>query len=137
LKRHKCRAPAAANRIVTVLGMDDLHHAMIVTVIAVWVMKMTFYQIVGVVVMRHSFVTTVGAMDVVFGMASEALAGSATIWMFGIDFDFMFDDMITFLMLQVATLQVIGVAMMFDRRVPATGPVLMLTGLLHNFILLH
>ncbi len=86
-------------------------------------MQVSVHEVIDVVAMRHSFVATVGAMNVV------SVVLSRVIWRAGIrvlvaDRDHMLIDVIAVRMMQVPIVQVVHVAVVFDRRVPTALAVL-------------
>jgi len=79
-----------------------------------------------VIAVRHGFVTATGAVNVIGRMTAAVVAGRAGIGICRADRDRMFVYMITMRMMQVAIMQVVCVAVVFDGRVPATRTMLMI-----------
>jgi hypothetical protein len=106
-------------------GFQDLHYPMVVAVGSMGMVQVAIDQIIDVVAVGHGFVTTIGAMDMTFGVPTDVMVAGAFIGVGSINFDDMFFNLAALLMQQMATFEVICVAMVFNRCVPATRGVLM------------
>lgn len=86
---------------------------------------MTIHQIVDVISMRHRFVATAGAVNVVWCMPGATMIRRATVGIFLRYLDRMLVDMIVVHMVQVAVMEIIHMAVVLYRRVAAGRAVLM------------
>jgi len=96
---------------------------MIVAMTVVKIMQPALYQIINVVPMRDSLMSTSWPMHMTRVMPFRSV--SATIRVFFVHFDGVFIHLISMHMFEVSVLQIIGMSMMFDSQMPATRPVLM------------
>ena len=101
-----------------------LHFPVVVAVIAVRVVQMAADQVVGVVAMRDSFVAAAGAVLVGCVVAAAIVLRGAARGIDAADFELMLFDC-RVLVVQMAVVQVIDVAIVFDAGVAALGAVLM------------
>ena len=97
---------------------------MVVAVIAVRVMQVVADAIVHVIAMRNRLVATAGAMNVTRFVATAAVVGGALVGVTGRYFDHVLIDMIAVRVVQVTIMQIIGVAAMANRGVPAAWTML-------------
>jgi hypothetical protein len=74
--------------------------------------------------MRDSFVAASGSMLVGLFVATAIVPGRPRCGMTGVDRDHMLIDMRLMQMVQVTVVEVVGVSLMLNRSVPATGTVL-------------
>jgi hypothetical protein len=96
----------------------------IVTVIAVGVVKVTVDEIVDVVAVRHCLVPTPGSMHVARLVPFAAMLRSAAIGIFSRHLDHMLVDVIAMRVMQVPVVQIVDVIAVAYRRMTATRPVL-------------
>lgn len=82
---------------------------------------MTIHQIVDVISVRHRFVATAGAVNVVWCMPGATMIRRATVGIFLRYLDRMLVDMIVVHMVQVAVMEIIHMAVVRYRRVAAGG----------------
>jgi hypothetical protein len=104
--------------------LHDVHGAVIIAMIAVWMMKVAVDEIVDVIAMRHGFVTasrTVYMTGIVTACTVRAGVGVRRT-----DLYLVLVDVISMRMMQMPVMQVVHVIPMFDRRVPASGAVLVI-----------
>ena len=97
---------------------------MVVAVVAVRVVQVTIDEVVDVVAMRHRFVAATGAVHVSRFVAAAVVFRRAGVWVGGADGDAVFIDVVAVRMVQVAVVQVINVAFVFDGGVTAIRAVL-------------
>jgi hypothetical protein len=97
---------------VSALELGEFDLAVIVTMTVMMVVKVTFYEVAGVIAMRNSFVSTSGTMFV-SGIVSGAAMTSAT------TIDGVLIDVIVMLMMEVSIMQVVYVIAMLDGCVSA------------------
>jgi hypothetical protein len=111
------------------------HRAVIVAMSAMWMVQPAFDQIIGVIAVRHGFVAAPGTVLVTGRMALPGWL--ATFRVRSVHWEGVL-VVVTFVrMMQVAVMQVIDVPVVFDRRVSATGLVLVLVVLVSVMIALH
>lgn len=82
-------------------------------------MKMSLYQVVGVIAVRHRFMPTSGAMFVLSGVASAIMAGRTRGRMPGVDGNHMLIYVICVRMVQVAIVKVVHMSFVLDSGVSA------------------
>ncbi|WP_265975013.1 hypothetical protein [Brucella intermedia] len=92
--------------------------------VIVLVMQAAIDEIIDVIAMRHRFVTTVWAMDVVVIMTNVGLDRMASVGIHGANFDHMFINMIAMWMMQMTIMQVINVITVPDCGVTTTSAML-------------
>lgn len=97
---------------------------MVVAVVAVRVVQMTIHEVVGVVAMRYGFVSAAGTVYMTRFVAVAVMIQGADVRVGGADGDAVFIDVIAMRMVQVAIVQVIDVAFVFDGGVTAIRAVL-------------
>ena len=107
------------------LGSHNLQHSMVVAVVSMGMVQVAIDEIVRMIPVGNGFVTAIGAMHMAFGVSANVMIAGAFIRMRGIHFHHMVFLLSAFLMHQVAAFEIIRVPVMFDRRVPATGAMLM------------
>lgn len=97
---------------------------MVVAVVAVRVVQMTINEVVGVVAMRYGFVSAAGAVYMSRFVAVAVMIWGADVRVGGADGDAVFIDVVAVRVVQVAIVQVIDVAFVFDGGVTAIRAVL-------------
>jgi hypothetical protein len=97
----------------------------IVAVIAVPMMQVVANAIVHVIAVRNRLVAAAGAVDVIRCVATAAVVGGAPVRVVGRHFDHVLVDVIAMRVVEVTIMQIIGVAAVAHRRVPAARTVLM------------
>ena len=102
--------------------------------IAVRMMQVAIDQIIDMSAVGHGFVAAIGTVDMAFGVTANVMVAGAFIRMLGIHFHNVFLHLAAFLMHQMTAFEVIRVPVMFNRRVPATRPVLMIFWCVHKGI---
>jgi hypothetical protein len=103
----------------------ELDRAVVITVIAVRMMKVAVDQIVDVIAMRHRFVSAARPVDMARIMGATVMVRCTSVRIFCADLKPVLVYMIGMRMMQVPVMQVVDVIAMFDGRVPAVGAVLM------------
>lgn len=99
---------------------------MIVAVVAMRMMQVAVHQIIDVIAVRHRFVSTVRAVDVIFRMARANVLRRAA-GQIGCGYiERVFFDLAAGRVVQVAVVQVIDVVAVLDRGVAAVLAVLMI-----------
>lgn len=88
---------------------------------AVRVVQMAVHEIINVIPMRHSLMSAICAMHMIFWMTCSAM--SASIRMFLVYFEDVLSNIVAFNMLQMAPIEVVDMPVMFHSEMPATGPV--------------
>jgi len=96
---------------------------MIVAMGSVWVVQVPLHQVVHVVSMRHGFMPAVGPMDVIGLVRSAVVVRSASILVCFAYLQFVFVNMASVNVMQMAVVEVIGMAIVLDGRVPTIGAV--------------
>jgi hypothetical protein len=87
---------------------SDVDFTVVVAVSLVRVMQMAIHQIVDVIAVRNSFVTTVRVMNVVSRMRSAIMLGGALLRIAPAHRKFVIIDVITMEMMHVAVVQVVS-----------------------------
>jgi hypothetical protein len=101
-------------------------------VVAVRVMKMTVDQVIDMIPMRYCFVSATWAVDVTLFVA--AAVWRTLVRVFCADLDLVFVNMIAMRMVQMAIMQIVDVATMFDRGVSAARAMLMVVVSVMSFV---
>ena len=100
---------------------------MIVTVIAVRMVKVAIHEVIDVVSMRHGLMTTSGSMDMVGIVTSARVGRSAGIWVRVAHFhDVLFNFAVLANVMQVPVVQVVGVVAMLNSCVLTVRPVVVI-----------
>ncbi|WP_242467768.1 hypothetical protein [Thiocapsa imhoffii] len=99
---------------------------MIIAVIPVRVMEMAFDQIVDMIPVRYRLVPAAGSMHVTGVMTSAVMRRRALIGIGRSHRNDVLVDMVSMRMMEMPVVQVIDVAVVLDRRVPATGAMFMI-----------
>ena len=86
---------------------------------------MAINQVVKVITVGNAFMCTVEAVHMSLVMSATLVTGRTLIGVCRIHFERMFVNMIEVHVMQVAIMQIVGVAGMSDSHVSAGGPVLM------------
>ena len=107
------------------VASGDLDLAVVVAVVAVGVVQVAIDQVIDVVAVRHRFVAAAGAVAVALGVLAAVVAGRAGRGVGAPDRQGVLLDRAAVLVVQVAVVQVVGVAVVLDGRVAAVRPVLM------------
>jgi len=97
----------------------------VIAVVAVRVMEVAVDEIVEVVAVRDGRVAAVRAVDVLGVVAAAAMIGRAGVGILRRHGNRVLLDPAPFLMMQMAVVQEIDMPLVLDRRVPATGAMLM------------
>jgi hypothetical protein len=97
----------------------SLHHTVVVAVSPVRMVQMTVDQIVDVVAVRNCLVPAAAAVYMTLGMPSTIVAGRAAVRMCGVYFNPMVVHVIPVSVMQMAVVEIIGMALMLDFRVAA------------------
>jgi hypothetical protein len=105
------------------LGLD-LQWAVIIAMAAMRMMQMAFYQVVGMVAVRHPFMAAIRTMNVPFIVAGAVMVSRASVGVRCVHFEHVLIDMIAVHVVQVPVMQVIDVPVMADRLMPAVWSVL-------------
>ena len=100
------------------LSFYNIDRSVVVTFSALWMVKMAFDQIIGVVAMWNRFVPTSRGVLVLAGMASAIVVGLDGRRMLRVDCDHVLIDMILMSVMQVSIMKVVGMSFMLDRSVP-------------------
>jgi hypothetical protein len=90
---------------------------------AVRVMKMVADPVIDVVAVRHRLMTAAGAMDMAGLVPAAAVVGRTPLRIFAGHRDYMLVDMIFVRMVQVAVVQIVGMAVVTNRGVTAARAV--------------
>lgn len=98
---------------------------MVITMRAMGEVQMTVDEIVDMVSVRHGLVATVCAVAMAGLMSVAAMGGRASGRVLRSDTEPMFIDMVAVWMVQMPIMQVVGVTVMGDGRMPAVRSVLM------------
>jgi hypothetical protein len=97
----------------------QLHRAVVVAMIAMRMMQPSAHEVIDVITMGHGCVSAGCPMLVRAARLRRALHGIG-----GVDRDGVFVDMIFVRVMEVAVVEIIDVAFMADRRMPAVGTML-------------
>lgn len=103
----------------------DSDRAVIVAVIAIQMMEMTVNEMVNVVAVRDGIMTAVRAVDVIGGVFGSGEARRAFVRISGADGEGVFVHMGAVHVMQMACIKVVGVTVVRDGEMAATGAVLM------------
>lgn len=98
---------------------------MIVAVLAVRMMQVPFHQKIGVVAVQHGLVAAIRPVNVILFVAAALVIRRAAVFVHFARFELMFVGMIAMTMMQMAVVEVIGVAFMFHCGVAAIRTVYM------------
>ena len=112
-----CRRPS---------GLNGLHGPVIVTVIAMWVMKMPAHEVIDMVAVRDGLMPTAWPVLMVLGVLATVVVGCASGWIGDTDRQSVLFDLTRFLVVQMAVVEVVGVAVMLNADVAAAWPMLVL-----------
>jgi hypothetical protein len=103
----------------------DLDFTVIVAVVAVRMVQVATHEVIDVVAVRHRFMAAVGPVTMCLLVSGAVMAGGAAGRIGTGDRQPVFLDVAAVLVVQMAVVQVIGVAVVVDGRVAAVRPVLM------------
>ena len=92
---------------------------------SVWVVQVPLHQVVHVVSMRHGFMPAVGPMDVIGLVRSAVMVRSASILVCFAFLQFVLVNVVSVNVMQMAVVEVIGMAIVLDARMAAIGAVTM------------
>ena len=92
--------------------------------VAMRMMQVAFYQVVGMVAVRHPFVAAIRTMKVPYVVAGAVMVSRASVGVRCVHFEHVLIDMIAVHVVQVPVMQVIDVLVMADCLMPAVWPVL-------------
>jgi hypothetical protein len=112
----------------------ELKRAVVITVIAMRMMKVAVDQIVDVIAMRHRFVSAARPVNMACIMGAAIVARRTLIRIFRADIKPVLVYMIAMRMMQVPIMQVIDMIAVFDGRVPAVRAVLMVVVGMMGFV---
>lgn len=98
------------------------HWAVVIAVVAVWMVQMAVHQIVNVIAMRDGGVAAIGAVLVALVVAAASVVGSASGGIGGVYIQAMLFHVVALLMVQMAVVQIIHVALVLDSGVAAARP---------------
>ena len=90
---------------------------------SVWVVQVPLHQVVHVVSMRHGFMPAVGPMDVIGLVRSALMVRSASILVCFAFLQFVLVNVVSVNVMQMAVVEVIGMAIVLDGRMAAIGAV--------------
>ncbi len=111
---------------------NDLQGAMVIAVIAMWMMQVVVHQVVDMIAMRHGLMPAVRAMNVFGPVARTVMAVCAVLWIDGGHLQDMFVYLIRISftgVMQVTIVEVAHVAIVTDRGMAAaTSVVVIMTG---------
>lgn|GEM_PF-1610679 len=105
---------------------DYVHGPVVVAMIPVGMMQVAINEIVYVVTVGNRFMTTSWPMHMTWLVACTGMVRGAAVRISVRDLKPMFIDMIPMRMMQVTIVQVVNVAIMFDRRMAAVRTVRMI-----------
>ena len=94
---------------------------MIVTVRSVWMVQVPLHQIVHVVSMRHGLMPAVGPMDVIGLVCPAVVVRCTSILVCFARLQLMFVNVVSVNMVQMAVVEIIGMAIVLDGRVATIG----------------
>ena len=97
---------------------------MIVTVIAIGMVKMTVHEIVNVVTVRHGFMSAAGAVIMLCIVSAAVVTVGAISWILSIYFQTVFVDVTFVKRMKVPIMKVIHMIVVLDRRMTTILPVL-------------
>ena len=104
-------------------GLSRFQLTVIVTMIAVRMMKMPINQVIYMISMRHGFVPAARSMHVRLIMAPAAVLRRASVWIGRRHLDRMFINVIAMHVVQMSVMQVVNVSTMVNRCMSAIWPV--------------
>jgi hypothetical protein len=111
---------------------------MVVTVTVMNMMQMAAHQVVCVVAVGDGLMTAAGTMSVAFVVSSATVFGGTIRWIKGTNGKLVIVNMVSVFVMQMAIMQIVGVAVMVYGGVTAAGFVLVgvlrmnLTGFAHG-----
>ncbi|KKW51202.1 hypothetical protein XB02_07375 [Pantoea ananatis] len=118
--------------VILLLHKGD--RAVIVTMIPVRVVKMAIDQIIGMVTMRHSFMSAVRSMYMAWLMTAAMVVWRTQIWVSGIHEQHVLIYMVTMGMVEMPVMQIIYVIAVLNCCVTASCTMLMLMMCMMFFI---
>jgi len=95
----------------------------IVTMRSVWMVQVPLHQVVHVISVRHGLMSAVGPMDVIGLVRSAVVARCASILVASACLHLVFINVVSVNMVQMAVMEIIGVAVVLDGRVATIGAV--------------
>ena len=105
----------------------DIYRSVVIAVVSVRMMQMPVHEVIHVVAMWYSFVTTVWTMNVVWIVTTAGVRRSTRLGIrVGHGNDVFFDCSSISLVMEVPIVQVVDVPVVFDGRVAAAFPVLVI-----------
>ena len=100
------------------------HRSMIIAVPAVWVMQMAVHQVVGMIAVWDCLMSAARPVNMILIMSACRMSGRTTVGIGSVNRDGMFiDNTVVQHMVQVTVVQVIGMAVMLDGHMTASGTV--------------
>lgn len=100
---------------------------MVVTVLTVWMMQVTGDKVVRVLTVRNAFVAAIGSMLMPGVMVAACMIGRTGVGVLARDAHCMFVMMIFMPVVHVTVVQIVGVTLVLNRGVAATGAMGMIT----------
>jgi hypothetical protein len=104
-------------------GSSELDGAVIVTVIAVWVVQVSMDKVVDMVAVRDGGVTATRTVHVIVGVGTTSMTRSTVGGVLTPDLESMLIDMVAVRMVEMAIVQVVDVSIVSQRNMPTIGPV--------------
>ena len=101
------------------------NRAVVVTMIAVWVMQVAVDQIVDMIAVRYRLVSASGPVNVIRGMGATIMVRRTSIRIFRADLDPMFVYVVTMWMMQMPIMQIVDVVAVPDSGMAAVRAMLM------------
>ena len=99
---------------------------MIVTMIAMWVVKMPAHEVIDMVAVRDGLMPTARPVLVVLRVLATVVVGCASGWIDDTDRQAVFFDLTCVLVIQMTVMEVVGVAVMLDADMATAWPMLVL-----------
>jgi len=101
------------------------NRAVVVAMIAVWVMQVAVDQIVDMIAVRYRLVSASGPVNVIRGMGATIMVRRTSIRIFRADLDPMFVYVVTMWMMQMPIMQIVDVVAVPDSGMSAVRAMLM------------
>lgn len=98
---------------------------MIVAMITVRMVQVAIHEVIDVVAVRHRLMPATGTVNMAGGVAAATVLRGAAIGILRADRNHMLIDMVTMHMMEMSIVQVVHMALMFDRGMAAVRAVLM------------
>lgn len=104
-------------------GSADYHGAVVVAVLAVWVVQVAKHQIVHMIAVRDGVVATACAVDMVVVVGAAGVVGCTGVGVGGVDREGMVVVVVAVDVMEMSVVEVVHMPVVLDAFVTATGAV--------------